>query len=111
MKKIVVSLALTAIAFAAQAQSMGVSLQSAAPVPSAVSNFLDQPDNCRHMLGGSNDGDLLPSSYNVALDASLREINAPVEQAFALLNARCAQRLSARQAPSVQRVTELSLAR
>lgn len=101
MKKIAVSLALSAIAFAAHAQSMDT--------PSAVSRFVDQPYNCAHMLGGGNDGDLLPSSYNVALDASLKEIKAPVDQAFALLNARCAQRVSLRPAQGVERVSELSL--
>jgi hypothetical protein len=104
MKKIAVSLALSAIAFAAQAQNMD------AP-GSAVSSFVDQPYNCVQMLGGGNDGDTLPSSYNVALDASLKEIKAPVDQAFALLNARCAQRVSERQSQGVARVSELNLTR
>jgi len=105
MKKIAVSLALSAIAFAAQAQNMD------AP-GSAVSRFVDQPYNCAQMLGGGNDGDTLSTSYNVALDASLKEIKAPVDQAFALLNARCAQRvISERQSQGVARVSELNLAR
>lgn len=105
MKKIAVSLALSAIAFAAQAQSMD------APGSSAVSSFVNQPYNCAQMLGGGNDGDTLSTSYNVALDASLKEINAPVDQAFALLNARCAQRVSERQVQRAQYVSELSLPR
>lgn len=107
MKKIAVSLALSAIAFVAQAQNIDATGQSA----SAVSRFVDQPYNCAQMLGGGNDGDLLPSSYNVALDATLKEIKAPVDQAFALLNARCAQRVSERQVQGAQRVSELSLPR
>lgn len=105
MKKIAVSLALSAIAFVAHAQNMDT------PGSSAVSRFVDQPYNCAQMLGGGNDGDTLSSSYNVALDASLKEIKAPVDQAFALLNARCAQRVSERQVQGAQRVSELSLPR
>jgi len=108
MKKIAVSLALSAIAFAAQAQNMDAPGSSA----SAVASFVNQPHNCMQMLGGGNDGDTLPTSYNVALDASLKEIKAPVDQAFALLNARCAQRvLSERPSQGVARVSELSLPR
>ncbi len=101
MKKIAVSLALSALAFTAHAQSIGTG--------SAVASFVNQPYNCAQMLGGGNDGDTLPSNYNVALDASLKEINAPVDQAFALLNARCAQRVS--QSQDFARVSELSLPR
>ncbi len=108
MKKIAVSLAFAATAFAAHAQSMEAPGQSASDTPSAVSRFVEQPYNCTQMLGGGNDGDLLPTSYNVALDASLKEIKAPVAQAFALLNARCAQRLGARPSQGAQRVSELN---
>ncbi|MEQ1658379.1 MAG: hypothetical protein ABL896_06330 [Hylemonella sp.] len=93
MKKIAVSIAFAAMVIATHAQSMETPAPSAA-ASSAVARFVDQPYNCMQMLGGGNDGDTLPTSYNVALDASLKEINAPVDQAFAQLNARCAMRVS-----------------
>jgi len=93
MKKIAVSIAFAAMAIGTHAQSMETSAPSATAA-SAVASFVDQPYNCVQMLGGGNDGDTLSTSYNVALDASLKEINAPVDQAFAQLNARCAMRMS-----------------
>ncbi len=104
MKKIALSLGLATLAFAAHAQSAEVSATTSA---SAVASFVNHPYNCTQMMGGGNDGDLLPASYNTALDASLREINAPVDQAFALLNARCAQRVAELRAQRGQQVSTL----
>jgi len=106
MKKFTVSLALAAMSLAAHAQNMGAPSELVAS--SAVARFVDHPYNCKQMLGGGNDGDLLPTSYNVALDASLTQINAPVDQAFAQMNARCTQRVSELNAPRVERVSELN---
>lgn len=99
MKKLLVSTALAAISFAAHAQNMGAPTQPDFAAASAVARFVDHPYNCKQMLGGGDDGDLLPTSFNVALDASLREINAPVDQALARIRAHCAQR--------VERVSDL----
>lgn len=106
MKKIALSLGLAALAFAAHAQSAEVSASDRAAT-SAVAGFVNHPYHCSQMMGGGNDGDLLPASYNAALDASLREINAPVDQAFALLNARCAKRVAELRAQRGQQVSTL----
>lgn len=94
MKKITFSIALAAMALAAHAQNMEAAAPSDLVAASAVSRFVNHPYNCQQMLGGGDDGDTLPTSYNDALDASLKEIKAPVDQAFAQLNARCAQHVS-----------------
>lgn len=94
MNKLTVSMALAAMALAAQAQNMEARTQPDLVATSEVARFVNHPYNCRQMLGGGDDGDLLPTSFNVALDASLREINAPVDQALARIHERCAQRVS-----------------
>jgi hypothetical protein len=100
MNKLSVSIALAVLSVAAHAQNMGEPLGTDLVAASAVSRFVDHPYNCKQMLGGSDDGDLLPTSYGVALDASLNEIKAPVDQALARIYARCAQR--------VERVSDLN---
>ena len=100
MKKLSVSIALAAMSLAVHAQNVDAPTKPDLAATSAVSRFVDHPYNCKQMLGGGDDGDLLPTSYNVALDASLREINAPVEQALAQIHARCVRR--------VQRVSDLN---
>lgn len=94
MNKLTVSMALAAMALVAQAQDMEARTQPDLAATAEVARFVNHPYNCRQMLGGGDDGDLLPTSYNVALDASLNAINSPVDQALARINALCAQRVS-----------------
>jgi hypothetical protein len=94
MKKLTVSIALAAMSLAAQAQNMEARTRPDLAATSEVVRFVNHPYNCRQMLGGGDDGDLLPTSFNVALDASLNAINAPVDQALARIHALCAQRVS-----------------
>lgn len=105
MKKLTVSIALAAMSLAVHAQNMEAPASTDRGAASAVSRFVGHPYNCIQMLGGRDGGDQLPASYSVALDASLKEINAPVGQALARINALCAQRVSALNS---ERVSELS---
>jgi len=94
MNKLTVSIALVAMALAAQAQNMEARTQSDLAATSEVARFVNHPYNCTQMLGGGDDGDQLPASYSVALDASLNTINAPVDQALTRIHALCARRVS-----------------
>lgn len=105
MKKLTVSIALAAMSLAVQAQNMQAPTGTALVAAAEVASFVNHPYNCQQMLGGGNDGDLLPTSYNVALDASLNAIHAPVDQALARINALCTQRVSALNS---ERVSELN---
>jgi len=105
MKKLTVSIALAAMSLAVHAQNMQASTSTDLVAASEVASFVDHPYNCTQMLGGGNDGDVLPASYNIALDASLKAIHAPADQALARINALCAQRVSALNS---ERVSELN---
>jgi hypothetical protein len=94
MNKLAISIALAAMSLAAHAQSAEAPTTSDHVAAAAVSRFVDHPYNCKQMLGGSDDGDQLPSSYSAALDASLKEINTPVDQALTRIKASCAQRVN-----------------
>lgn len=104
MKKLTVSIALAAMSLAVHAQNMEAPIGTDLVAASEVLRFVDHPYNCQQMLGG-NDGDVLPAGYNIALDASLNAIQAPVRQALARIQAICAQRVSAM---SSERVSELT---
>ena len=105
MNKLSVSIALAAMSLAVHAQNMQAPTSTDLVAAAEVARFVDHPYNCKQMLGGGDDGDLLPTSYNVALDASLKAINAPAEQAIAKIHARCVQRVSAMNS---ERVSELN---
>jgi len=105
MKKLTVSIALAAMSLAVHAQNMQAPTSTELVAAAEVSRFVDHPYNCNQMLGGGDDGDLLPASYNVALDASLKAIKAPADQAIAKIRASCVQRVSALNS---QRVSDLS---
>lgn len=108
MKKLTVSIALAAMSLAVQAQNMQAPASTELVAAAEVSRFVDHPYNCKQMLGGGDDGDLLPASYNNALDASLKAINAPADQAIARIHTRCVQRVSELNAQGVERVSDLS---
>lgn len=94
MEKLAVSLALAAMSLAIHAQNMEAPASTDLVAASEVARFVSHPYNCVQMLGGGNDGDLLPASFNVALEASLKAIDAPVDQALARIHASCVQRVS-----------------
>ena len=106
MKKLTVSIALAAMSFVVHAQSVNAPAGGTLVAGSELSRFVDHPYNCAQMLGGGNDGDNLPASYNVALDATLKEINAPADQAFARIRANCGTRVSAMDSQQVSTLTQ-----
>lgn len=108
MKKLTVSIALAAMSLAVHAQNMQASTGTDLVAAAEVSRFVGHPYNCKQMLGGSDADDQLPASYSVALDAALKEINAPVDQAIFQINARCVQRVSELNAQRVERVSDLN---
>lgn len=95
MKKLAASLALAAMSLALHAQNMGAPAKPGFAATSAVSRFVGHPYYCKHLLSGGDDTELLPNSYSIALDASLKEINASVPQALARVHALCAQSVGA----------------
>ena len=108
MKKLSVSVALVVMALTAQAQDSAVINKSDLNTTSAVSRFVQHPYNCQQMLGGGNDGDLLPASFSVAQNASLNDSGIPAEQTLALIQARCVQQVSAQgQQNPMQQVSAL----
>ena len=95
MNKLSVSIALATMSLAAHAQNMDAPTKSDLAATSAVARFVGHPYYCKHLLSGGDDTELLPNSYSIALDASLKEINVSVPQALARVNALCAQSVSA----------------
>jgi len=95
MNKLSVSIALAAMSLAAHAQSMEAPTKPDLAATSAVARFVDHPYYCKHLLSGGDDTELLPNSYSLALDASLKEVNLTGYQALARINALCAQHVNA----------------
>jgi len=105
MKKLTVSIALAAMSLAVHAQNMEAPAKPDFAAASAVARFVGHPYYCKHLLSGGDDTELLPNSYSIALDASLKEINASVPQALARVNVLCAWHVNAL---SSERVSNLN---
>lgn len=94
MKHVSITLASVVLALSAQAQESGTATRQDQVFTTQLARFVAHPHHCAQMLGGSDEGDTLPASYTVALDASLDEIgHKAAAQAVAEINLRCAQRL------------------
>lgn len=89
MKKLSISFVLAVMALASHAQTAPAPAKSDRVAKSEVSRFVEHPYNCSQMMGGSDDGDTLPTSFNVALDASLNEIGTPAPQAMDQIVSLC----------------------
>jgi hypothetical protein len=98
MKKLSISIAsgafmaLAMTTLNAHAQTPSEPVKPALTAKSEVLRFVEHPYNCSQLLGGGDDGDMLPNSFNVALEASLKELNAPAQQAMVQIKLRCMQR-------------------
>jgi hypothetical protein len=106
MNKLIISIALAAMSLAAHAQSLEASTTLDLTATSAVSRFVDHPYYCKHLLSGGDDTELLPNSYSIALDASLKEINVPGYQALARINALCGQHVNALNSERVSKLNQ-----
>jgi hypothetical protein len=95
MKKLSISFVLVVMALASHAQTTPAPDRADLLATSAVARFVEHPYNCSQMMGGRDDGDTLPTSFNVALDASLNEIGAPAPQAMDQLLSLCARSMGA----------------
>lgn len=95
MKKLSIPFVLVVMALASHAQTAPAPVKADLVAKSEVSRFLDHPYNCSQMMGGTDDGDTLPTSFNVALDASLNEIGAPAPQAMDQIYSLCVRNMRA----------------
>jgi hypothetical protein len=109
MNKLSVCIALAAMSFAAHAQNMAAPTKPDLTTTSAVSRFVGHPYYCKHLLSGGDDTELLPNSYSVALDASLKEINPSIPQALARINVLCAQSVGALNSERVSDLNQRNL--
>ena len=94
MKTLLISLAFVTTALASQAQTTLAPVPSEIVAGSEVTRFVNHPYNCTQMMGGSDDGDTLPASFNVALDASLKELATPAPQAMSRIHSLCVRKMS-----------------
>jgi hypothetical protein len=90
----IASIALAMTALTAQAQNYAEPVKPVLVGKSEVLRFVEHPYNCSQMLGGTDHGDMLPDSFNVALEASMKEIDAPAQQAMVQIKLRCMQRMT-----------------